>query len=567
MGKAIIKSDYGSGKYLVEIQMQQGYTNDVLARLNQRIVYLESQIVLAEADLDELYVELLLVEGENLPLIEAAEEAIETYEDQIKYLTSQLTTLNAELAVLEKTLPLDQSAITAKKAEITAKKAEIAEEEEKVAKKENEIAEFQAKIDTAKLNIEIKKEQIAFIKAELLSTEKRYALIRRLGIINNYNLVAWCCDLTEGLTGTVTILEITTDIDSGVNIFPAYENGSGLPGYSVKTMGEFLPFATLPVADALRNFIAMPAIQKWAPSFRYGTIYDIDYESNTCTVNLEQIRSRIQTLAIDQSTSLSNVPIEYMYCDAGAFEIDDEVVVQFIDHDWAQPKVIGFKKEPKPCGWEEPWNGPNIQWKYPWQYTYSFSGGTGTIATRTITNGIMTMSFPPTDSGSGAYGQNHYLQYTLSGEAITRNVTKIKVDVSSEIQCYSGGSCTHEYSLVVVGWDETETKLINYIATFVYNGYWPHIGCSGFDYFETEWGLTGSGNASVWWLPGGPYPYETYERLIDNDKDVYFSVPKMMSKVLAIGLEMNVNWVGGAEYNQPAVIEGGSLACDLIALA
>jgi len=38
-----------------------------------------------------------------------------------------------------------------------------------------------------------------------------------------------------------------------------------------------------------------------------------------------------------------------MTCHANAFEIDDRVVVQFTAGDWAQPRVIGFLDNPKPC--------------------------------------------------------------------------------------------------------------------------------------------------------------------------------------------------------------------------
>jgi predicted transglutaminase-like cysteine proteinase len=44
------------------------------------------------------------------------------------------------------------------------------------------------------------------------------------------------------------------------------------------------------------------------------------------------------------------VPIEYMGCNAGAFEDEDEVVVEFTGQDWTQPKVIGFKSGPGSCG-------------------------------------------------------------------------------------------------------------------------------------------------------------------------------------------------------------------------
>jgi len=36
-------------------------------------------------------------------------------------------------------------------------------------------------------------------------------------------------------------------------------------------------------------------------------------------------------------------------CNSGPFEDGDRVVVQFVNQDWEQPKVIGFESNPKPC--------------------------------------------------------------------------------------------------------------------------------------------------------------------------------------------------------------------------
>ena len=45
----------------------------------------------------------------------------------------------------------------------------------------------------------------------------------------------------------------------------------------------------------------------------------------------------------------SNIPIEYMSCNADAFNIDDRVLVQFQGQGWGNPRVIGFESEPKSC--------------------------------------------------------------------------------------------------------------------------------------------------------------------------------------------------------------------------
>jgi predicted transglutaminase-like cysteine proteinase len=47
---------------------------------------------------------------------------------------------------------------------------------------------------------------------------------------------------------------------------------------------------------------------------------------------------------------LTDVPVEYMSCNAAAFSDGDQVVVEFTGQDFSQPKVIGFKANPSACG-------------------------------------------------------------------------------------------------------------------------------------------------------------------------------------------------------------------------
>lgn len=55
------------------------------------------------------------------------------------------------------------------------------------------------------------------------------------------------------------------------------------------------------------------------------------------------------TWAID-SREAYTVAIEYMNCGASVFEVGDNVVVEFLDMNWNQPKVIGFVDNPRECG-------------------------------------------------------------------------------------------------------------------------------------------------------------------------------------------------------------------------
>lgn len=95
-----------------------------------------------------------------------------------------------------------------------------------------------------------------------------------------------------------------------------------------------------------------PGWQKFKPTYRWGTATAINYDDDTMDVALFDQTSDALRLPVNQSSTLTDVPVEYMTCNAVAFEIDDRVVVRFDGQDWSQPKVIGFLDNPRPCsGW------------------------------------------------------------------------------------------------------------------------------------------------------------------------------------------------------------------------
>lgn len=180
------------------------------------------------------------------------------------------------------------------------------------------------------------------------SIEKRLAELDAIVNDMDYQLAAWCADLTEGLTGEVGTIEPGAEAKNGVNIRPGYDGGAV---FNHARDGYAAPFLTLPVADALRNFAIMPAIQKHRPTYRYATISNIDEIENTCRVVFEPLFSSVQNLDINAVNALNDVPVEYMTCNAAAFENGDSVIVKWEPYRAdGQAKVIGFKQEPRPCG-------------------------------------------------------------------------------------------------------------------------------------------------------------------------------------------------------------------------
>lgn len=107
--------------------------------------------------------------------------------------------------------------------------------------------------------------------------------------------------------------------------------------------------ALLSPAQTFFNAAIFPAWQKWMPTYRWGTVSNIDRDANTATVTLGAATSVAQNLPVNQTSVLSDVQFEYMQCHNYAFDDGDNCIVKFTGQDWSQPKIIGFLDSPKEC--------------------------------------------------------------------------------------------------------------------------------------------------------------------------------------------------------------------------
>jgi hypothetical protein len=164
---------------------------------------------------------------------------------------------------------------------------------------------------------------------------------------------AWCADLTADMeVGTVvgTVETPGETVPAGyVQIRPGFE---GAAAFSEARDYMITPAAA---ADPFGNFVnrcLMPGWQKWKPTFRHGTLTDIDSEAHTGDVSLDATNTSLPYGGhnVNAVASLSGVPIEYMECHSAAFEVGDHVLVQFDGQRWNAPKIIGFHDHPKGCG-------------------------------------------------------------------------------------------------------------------------------------------------------------------------------------------------------------------------
>lgn len=186
------------------------------------------------------------------------------------------------------------------------------------------------------------------LRLQLVSVQKRIAYLQDTdNVPADETITAWCADLTTDLTGDVGLIEIGRERVNGVNIQPGHDANAV---FDAARDGQLTPLMAQDPAATFYNLAMLPGAQKWKPTYLYGEITAIDYEADTCSLNLDLISSSQQSLDILQDDfSLIDVPIVYMTCNAAAFVEGDRVLVHFKEYDFAQPEVIGFKAEPKSC--------------------------------------------------------------------------------------------------------------------------------------------------------------------------------------------------------------------------
>lgn len=181
------------------------------------------------------------------------------------------------------------------------------------------------------------------IDLKIASCQKEIDLLTSL-MPEDYSTSAWCADLTENISGEVGTVEVPGEVGT-IQIQPGYE---GKSSYEQARDGQLTPNISLSPSGSFYNLAMLPGWQKWKPLFRYATITSID--GDIANIVLDDIRSTQQNLQINQSGEIENVEIEYMACNGSAFSGGDNVLVMFTNQKWENPKIIGFKDNPKSCG-------------------------------------------------------------------------------------------------------------------------------------------------------------------------------------------------------------------------
>ncbi|HHT9136482.1 MAG TPA: hypothetical protein ACFYEK_04470 [Candidatus Wunengus sp. YC60] len=152
------------------------------------------------------------------------------------------------------------------------------------------------------------------------------------------SLSAWCADLTENLAvgATVGTAEIN-GVGDQIIILPG--------GATTNALGKLQHSGVSTGAAVFYNKALLPCWQKWMPTYRVGTITELDKEADTASVTLD-VAVGEQGLDINQEASLVDIPIEYMTYNASAFNVGRRVLIEFEDQEWSGAKIIGFESYP-----------------------------------------------------------------------------------------------------------------------------------------------------------------------------------------------------------------------------
>lgn len=312
----------------------------------------------------------------------------------------------------------------------------------------------------------------AVMQQEALRKRKEY-IENKLAENPEATIEAWCADLTEDLTGDVGTIEIPNERTNDVQVRPGY---AGEAVYDSTRDGQLQQIVSSTAPGVYYNYALFPGWQKWKPTYRVGKI-TAKPTQDTADVLLDSAVSTAQSLDINVSNTLSDVPIVYMDCDGAVFVVDDRVVVEFINQDHTNPRIIGFETNPKACELDL----ISIIYSGSGALTTIHDGVTGTINSQCIPMGAGRKYDTwrgCTFDGYNFIAYNFTLRYVIRFNGIEANICNISsiIDLSS-----------YYTQLWCLAWDGT-----NLLAAHWISGGFRFLQYSGFSgAINTSFDLTG----------------------------------------------------------------------------
>lgn len=198
-------------------------------------------------------------------------------------------------------------------------------------------------------------------------------------------ITVWCADFNELLSGDVGLVEVGREVSTGPIIIPGGTLGDEA-GWSAANDGELTPLEFQGYAAAFYNLAMLPGMTKFRPRYRTGTLTSKSGDTGSVTLDSFSSGSYPDSINLNQTPTLSSVPIRYMHCNGEAFIVGDQVLVHFIGSDWSTPEIVGFVSNPRPCA---PINRIAFYNDYT-ELGYVFDASTGTLLTPTpVTTSVM----------------------------------------------------------------------------------------------------------------------------------------------------------------------------------
>ena len=366
MGQAEILGNLGDGLYTILVKRNRAFLDARLARIAEVLTNLEEKRAELQVDIDaaqEVFEEILgriddIIDEMSDPPASSAtltelQNEIDAKQEQIEENIQRIAEIDALLPTLDPVEDADQiTSLTAERAGLVSQNEtlnseiaalEVAYQEHIDGLNEQYLETMQeayeARVERDKLNVDV-----GYVDLDMASLKARQNRLNELAYnIDNDMRSVWCADLSDELTGTVSTMEVIGQ-PTHILIAPQQrETGQNLPH------GTLTPIIPMSPAQAAFNWAILPGWQKWRPTYRTAIISNIDTDADTCNVSIDGAWSVAQSLHVNQESMLTGVPVEYMDCNAAAFEEGDHVVVEFKEQKWEQPVVVGFVTEPKPC--------------------------------------------------------------------------------------------------------------------------------------------------------------------------------------------------------------------------
>lgn len=334
MGRAEIISGGTDGLYKVRLDYGTKTRDKRVEKLTADLAAVQGQLDTAESELADQQATVSSKQAELNSKISEYETAAQSL-DALRLALDEA--IQDRLGLSENATPEEiaaaNAAVTAATAAYNAAEAVVKNADKEINAALKKLEEEKAKVYPLQLKVDLLIDE----KTKLTKLKKYWT---DLTLQEEKNV--WCADMTEDATGNVATLEIP-----GENNMVVIKPGAPAP---VAADGKLVARAIQDPNQVFFNAAVLPGWQKYRPTFRRGTITELDTELDTASVTLTDDKSSAQNLGINKVSELKNVPVKYMECNASAFEVGDTVVVQFDDQSWDKPKITGFVREPKLCG-------------------------------------------------------------------------------------------------------------------------------------------------------------------------------------------------------------------------